>query len=752
MVDNNSPMNVPMVSEIPQDHIMDIERQLNSLSHNCHGIKQLEETIFHSIDDMRKSFNEIKPFLRLWEKYKKQLLEIMASEESIEEGIKRYNEYPIIQKELSDRLEELHKKDEELQKWSDSSLNQELIFEKNSREECQRKLDEALSKLQSAIQDKSADEEKLRQLQVENENLQEDNKRLSEENGFMKKQLETTIENYHEKSESVLRLQNDLNVYKSFRGLVADAFKVDANSEKEFSEALQTTKKILITCVEYSRDKQYDIQEGFEDLINNIKSLQTLIISNAKLKDEIASTQRMIKEQESKLFEYELKNRRQVAELDSLNKAIEDKDSENKKIKENETIINSRCQVLEDKATLNARIISIFTSIDNNLEKQVNDILNNGNQYEDLSFISDFIKQIVMKYNRLVELDKITQQYELPELSCLSLQQMIVKYLEYDKIKQNHDIYVHFIKELFILNGKPSIVSLEQDQQNNALSSFIAEYNRTLALCHYFDSSEDTGDISLDVWESHQAQMNKSLDDFYQSVSQLTDFSEKIGSTAYDKISILPLVQKKINQTIGAAIYSINYSRKEVEESNNMLATVHELRLKLERATHLLEIQEKKLYPKILTSGIEGRQDRLIKDIEAGLEIENPDALALKSYLGLLRFVESSPNEVSLESLIWILQKLSISLYNFYQDIISEDSNDIKTDQEIYEIMQQLMKKINKNILHGELFLGMPRLGEGIDQTSMELDTDDKPNVVHAVTAWRISDSKHQIQCKALVK
>ena len=117
-----------------------------------------------------------------------------------------------------------------------------------------------------------------------------------------------------------------------------------------------------------------------------------------------------------------------------------------------------------------------------------------------------------------------------------------------------------------------------------------------------------------------------------------------------------------------------------------------------------------------------------------------------------MRFVENSPNEVSLESLIWILQKLSISLYNFYQDIILEDSNDIKTDQEIYEIMQQLMKKINKNILHGELFLGMPRLGEGIDQTSMELDTDDKPNVVHAVTAWRISDSKHQIQCKALVK
>ena len=46
----------------------------------------------------------------------------------------------------------------------------------------------------------------------------------------------------------------------------------------------------------------------------------------------------------------------------------------------------------------------------------------------------------------------------------------------------------------------------------------------------------------------------------------------------------------------------------------------------------------------------------------------------------------------------------------------------------------------------------MPRLGEGIDFESMELDTDEQPNIVHAVTSWKISNSKHQIICKALVK
>ncbi len=751
-VEKQISLSVPMVSEIPQDHIMDIERHMNSLSQICYGFMQFEETIFHSIDGMRKSFNEIKPFISLWEKYKKQLSEIMTSEESVEKVIEQYYDYPVIQKKLSDSQEELNKKDEELKKWTDSPHNQELIFEKNSREECQRKLDEALSNLQLAIQNKSIAEEKHRQLQVENDRLQEDNKRLSNENDSLKEERDRAIEKYQEKSESVSRLQEDLNVYKSLRGLVADAFKIGANSEKEINSALQTTKKILISCVEYSRDKQFDIQEGFEELINNIKSLQTLKLSNTKLKDELTSTQEKIKEQDSKLYEYELKYRRQISELESCNKVIEDKDNEIKKLKENETIIKAKCQVLEDKATLSSRIISIFTSIDNQLETQINTIINNGNQYENLSFISDFIKQIVMKYNRLVELDKLTQQYELPELSYMSLQQMIVKYLEYDKIKQNHDIYEHFLKELFMLNGKTYIVNMEQEQKNNVLSSFINDYNRTLALCHYFDTSENTGSISLDGWESHQKQMNKSIDDFYQGVSQLTDFSENIGTTAYDKISALPLVQKKINEAIRAAIFSIDFSRKSVEESNNMHATVHELQIQLEKKTHVLEILEKKLYPRFLVSGIEGRRDKLVQDIEFGLEIENQDALVLKSLLGLLAFIESSPEDIDNEILIWILRILPTSLYNFYQSVIQEDSNDIKTNTEIYEIMQQLMNKINKNILHGNIFLAMPRLGDGINLDSMELDTDDKPNIVHAVISWKISNSKQKIIYKAIVK
>jgi hypothetical protein len=383
----------------------------------------------------------------------------------------------------------------------------------------------------------------------------------------------------------------------------------------------------------------------------------------------------------------------------------------------------------------------------------VNAILINGNQYENLNCINEFINQIVVKYNRLIEIDRITQQYELPELSAISLPQILAKYLGYDTIKQNHDLYEHFIKELFIIQGNSQVISFNQEQKTDALNSFIHDYSRILALCQFFDASGDAEGSSLDKWEFHQAQMNKSIDDFYQSVSQLKDFSENTGITAYDKISALPLVQKKINQALRAAIFSIDFSRKSVEESNSMHTAIHELQLKLEKATHVLEILETKLYPKFLTSGIEGRQDRLIKDIEAGLEFENPDALALKSYLGLLRFVESSsPEDIGEDTLIWILEKLPISLYNFYQDVILDNNSDIKTNEEIYGIMQQLMNKINKNILHGELFLGMPRLKDGINLDSMVLDTDEQPNVVNAVVSWRISNSKHQIKSKARVR
>ena len=383
------------------------------------------------------------------------------------------------------------------------------------------------------------------------------------------------------------------------------------------------------------------------------------------------------------------------------------------------------------------------------MKTKVDSVLNEGNQYSDLKFISDFIKQIVEKCNRLEEIDKIAQQHDWSELSSILLQQILVKYFAFDSIKQNHDLYEYFIKELFYHHGHLNIISLEQEQKNNALNSFIHNFDRLLALCHCFDAPGDTNEFSIDNWETHQAQMNSAVDEFYQFARQsITGLSNNSGVTMFEKISLLPSVQNKINQAIGAAIFSINYSSKEVEESNKTQATVHELQLKLEKMTHVLDSLETKLYPKFLTSGIEGRQDKLIQDIEAGLEIENPNALALKSYLGLLRFVESSPDEISPESLKWILQKLPISLYSYYQDMVLDDNN----DQKIYETMQLLMKKINKNILHGDFFLGMPRLGEGIDFESMELDTDEQPNIVHAVISWKISNSKHQIICKALVK
>ncbi len=752
----------------------DIELQLRSLLQNCHDIQRYEENLLHSItelqqvkkimesclsheihswDDMDKSFEKIKPFLSNWNKFENQFLDVFKSDESVAELFKRYNEYPTIQKELEKVQETLCKKEEELQKRSESILSQELNDEKKAKEEYQRQLDKTNSDLKVAIQEKTIVEEKLRQSQVEIDKLQEEKNWLSNENVSMKSQLDTTIEKYREKDEQAFHLQEELNLYKIFRGLVADAFKIDTSSENEFSLALQTTKRILIACVEYTRDKQFDIVEGFDNLIKNFKQLQNQKNENDKLKAELTLSQQKIKEQNSKLFDYELNDKLQRDKLESCTKEIKNKDEEIKRIKEQEDIINKKCQELINKSVLSSRIISCFTSIDNNLEAKVNIVLNEGNQYKDLNFINDFVKQLVAKCDRLVEIDKIAQQHDWSEFSSILLQQILVKYFAFDLLKQNHDLYEYFIKELFKLKGMQQINSLDQEQKNVTLNAFIHDFDRLLDLCHCFDASGDTGDFSLDSWEAHQAQMNLAVDNFYQFASQsITGLSNSTGITMFDKVSALPALQNKINQAIGAAIFSINYSRKEIEESNKTQATMHELQLKLEKKTHVLDILEKKLYPKFLTSSIEGRQDKLIQDIEAGLEIENPNALALKSYLGLLRFVESSPDEISFESLKWILQKLPISLYSYYQDMMLDDNNDIKTDQEIYEIMQQLMKKINKNILHGNLFLGMPRLGEGIDLESMELDTDEQPNIVHAVTSWKISNSKHQIICKALVK
>ena len=55
-----------MDSEIPQNPVMDIEWQLKNLLQNCQNIKQSEELLLRSISDINKSFEEIKPVLKIW--------------------------------------------------------------------------------------------------------------------------------------------------------------------------------------------------------------------------------------------------------------------------------------------------------------------------------------------------------------------------------------------------------------------------------------------------------------------------------------------------------------------------------------------------------------------------------------------------------------------------------------------------------------------------------------------------------------
>ena len=156
------------------------------------------------------------------------------------------------------------------------------------------------------------------------------------------------------------------------------------------------------------------------------------------------------------------------------------------------------------------------------------------------------------------------------------------------------------------------------------------------------------------------------------------------------------------------------------------------------------------MYPSFMASQDLERRDKLIKDIEYALSNDSTDAIALKSYLGLLSFVEKHNDTPSNDTMIWILEQIPKALYIFYQNTILEGDSDIRSDETIYNVMNQLMNRINKFILKDNFFLSIPRLGAPISLDSM--DVLETTTSVNAVISWRIYDSHRNIISKALVK
>ena len=315
------------------------------------------------------------------------------------------------------------------------------------------------------------------------------------------------------------------------------------------------------------------------------------------------------------------------------------------------------------------------------------------------------------------------------------------------------DIYLDFIYSVMAIREMQWSPTIAPQAQKQVLESFSNEYKRVLTLCQSFEDikhSKNT-DIDLDRLETHQAEMISALDKFYQYAKKTTnDSSVGNGTTLYEKIAPLPNVQEQLSRSIESAVFSINYSREKIEECEELQKTLHELQLQYEKKNNVLMMLERKIYPYFMTAQNLGRRDKLIDDIEFGLANDIVPALPLKSYLGLLSFVEKDYDSISDETLLWILQQLPKALYNFYQETILEGATDISSDEVIYDVMNQLMNKINKFILKGSFFLSMPRLGSPISLDSMEMF--EKTNSVNAVLSWMISDSRHKIIQKALVK
>ncbi len=652
--------------------------------------------------------------------------------------------------------------------------NQSLLGEK-----------ESISKENKALQEKNVQEQKVHQEEIEKANKdyksltdeleaikkqnaesqeiiqekEDEIQRLSEETKVLKEksdqelsahqeEIEKANKAYRIKTEEIESLRHQIANYQIVRGLIADAFRIDMSSASELDYAVSTTKKILCACMELDKKSSVkdSVIEHFEEIIKDNARLKEQEKQIASLEKQIESQRQEIDKKDTDLYDLEQKNNSMVGEIDAQKFTIN-------RLSKSEQELLERKKLLEDSLMIRNSIIQCFKDISDDFERIINIIENQESSSEELQRLKKLLTALCIQNNRMVELDELAKGYGIARVDVPTMTIVFTKFNAFDKTKQFHDIYLVFIENIMSSRGMQWSSSYGQVEQEHILGGFSQEYKRILTLCQAFEDIEHSKNntIELDRFEAHQSEMLSAINSFFQYAKKSTNGPAlDTGTTLYEKTTLLPNVQERLSQAIEAAVFSINYSQKKIEEFDELQKAFNDLQHKYEKQCNVLSILGKKMYPSFMTSQGFERRDKLIDDIEYALSNDSTDAIALKSYLGLLSFVEKHNETPSDDTITWILKQIPKALYIFYQNTILEGDSDIRSDEAIYNVMYQLMNRINKFILKDNFFLSIPRLGAPISLDSM--DVLETTTSVNAVISWRIYDSHRNIISKALVK
>ena len=743
--------------------INDAERTINDALRDISQFKTLLSQALNrrivTHDDFQSAIDWIRTIVDFWTKYGEKINPFIKGEDDVQKLIDAYQQCPKLKQDVDQLQATVTDKNAQI-----SALQESVIV---------KQLDEATNQLNAEKVKNANLSEEIDTLKGNISNLEEElscsrteNKRVTDEAESLKEKLaneQSTYQDeigkvtnaYKNKSERVEQLQNEIMTYQIIRSLIADAFKIDTRTKSEFDRALVSAKTILRACVEMGKNSPLgdNIIERIEDILKENARMREIEEDNKRKDQTIERLNKDISKKDADLYDQEQKINDSKDKIATMANDIANYQKSLTDLNESKTALLGRLS--ESSASLEVRnkIIQCFQDISEDIEAIVNAIENTENGFGELQKLKSILKELCIQNNRMADIDELAKANGITSIDSSSMQVIFDKFKAFDNTKEIRDIYLDFIYSLMRIRGMQWSSTVDPLEQKQLLESFSNEYMRALTLCRAFEDIKHSQNAPLDIerLEAHQAEMISALDKFHQYAQKTTnDSTLGKGITLYEKIAPLPNLQEQLSQSIESAVFSISYSRSKIEESEKLQNSLHELQLQYEKQSNVLLLLERKIYPNFMTAQNLGRRDKLIDDIEFGLANDIVQAVPLKSYLGLLSFVEKDYDAISDETLIWILQQLPKALYNFYQDTILEGATDISSDEAIYDVMNQLMNKINKFILKGSFFLSMPRLGSSISLDSMEVF--EKTNSVNAVLSWMISDSRHKIIHKALVK
>ncbi len=300
------------------------------------------------------------------------------------------------------------------------------------------------------------------------------------------------------------------------------------------------------------------------------------------------------------------------------------------------------------------------------------------------------------------------------------------KYRAFDELKKKENILnclESILKSIFYLRYN-SELSIRHDDFLKRVESFISDFKQlTHFEVEFRGSPEDPN-----AWQNLE-RVKTRLDKIFMTFG--VDLEEmRNAKTVYAKFMLLDTA---IYRSLKTMMFSVRSDQEEIIATKTRNEQLDSENQKLNRIVHKqaeeIKSTDEISYPAFLTAAKDEELAKILSDIKNGAKNDYYEAIALKSYLGIVRAYELERGLEGIREISGVLREIAYYTYLLYTNAFALPNN------EVFDIMKNMMDGLN-NLLNGEYFLEMPLPGALISSETMT----SKNNAlkVQTVKSWTI--------------